>query len=216
MWVTKDAVNMYLYKVFGPHLGLLYVRQDLHKHLENQSLSHLPDLYDAYQDRPGAPNYLRIALNPGLVNHEAAAACVGVADYFNTLHVHHGEKSDVTFNVKVKHCFQLMSEHESCLSEQWMDWIRTQSKLSLIGPETSDPALRSPNWSFRVTGKTPQEIAQSLAEKDVAVQAGCFYAWRCLQALNINPDSGVLRISFAHFNSSDEVEILCHALDACL
>ncbi len=42
---------------------------------------------------------------------------------------------------------------------------------------------------------------------------GDFYARRPLEALKINPDSGVLRMSFVHYTHEDEIAQLIEALD---
>jgi selenocysteine lyase/cysteine desulfurase len=43
---------------------------------------------------------------------------------------------------------------------------------------------------------------------------GHFYAWRLLQGLGIEPAHGVLRLSFVHYTSTDDITRLIAALDA--
>jgi selenocysteine lyase/cysteine desulfurase len=45
---------------------------------------------------------------------------------------------------------------------------------------------------------------------------GDFYAQRPLSAMGIDPDKGVLRLSFVHYTSPSEVEQLMKALDQTL
>jgi selenocysteine lyase/cysteine desulfurase len=45
---------------------------------------------------------------------------------------------------------------------------------------------------------------------------GDFYAVRALQAHGIDPEKGVLRLSFVHYTSADEVAKLITALDDIL
>ena len=45
---------------------------------------------------------------------------------------------------------------------------------------------------------------------------GNFYGVRCLEGLGIDPDHGVLRTSFVHYTSPDEVTKLIEALDEVL
>ena len=47
----------------------------------------------------------------------------------------------------------------------------------------------------------------------IATRNDNFYAWRCLEALNIDPDDGVVRLSLTHYNSKDDVNKLLLALD---
>jgi selenocysteine lyase/cysteine desulfurase len=45
---------------------------------------------------------------------------------------------------------------------------------------------------------------------------GNFYARRPLEAMGIDPDRGVLRMSFVHYTTAEEVERLIAALEAVL
>ena len=42
---------------------------------------------------------------------------------------------------------------------------------------------------------------------------GHFYAYRLMEALGINPGHGVLRLSFTHYTSPEDVQRLIKALD---
>jgi len=46
--------------------------------------------------------------------------------------------------------------------------------------------------------------------------AGDFYAVRPLKALGIDPEEGVVRLSFVHYTSEDEVTKLINSLDKVL
>lgn len=211
-----DIYAFSLYKLFGPHLGLLYVRRELHGRLRNQSLQQLPALYAAYADRPGAPNLLRIALNPGLVNHEEVACLLGLVEYFDDLHHHHGLPEEASFHGRVSRVMDLAGEYESALARQWMAWLKDRTDLELVGSDETDIRRRSPTWALRCTSRTPRELAVALGERQIAVQSGSFYAWRCLEKLGIDSHSGALRVSLAHFNSAEELGRLCSALDELL
>jgi len=50
----------------------------------------------------------------------------------------------------------------------------------------------------------------------LGVGVGHFYAYRLVEALGIDTDDGVLRSSFVHYTSPDEVSRLIEALDALL
>lgn len=111
----------------------------------------------------------------------------------------------------------LSVRYETTLSECWLNWLAKQKNLTLIGNNNHDVNQRSPTFSLKINHPSllPKEVAKLLADKNIAVQSGSFYAWRCLNALKIG-DDGLLRVSFAHFNNLDEVHRLCHALDEIL
>jgi selenocysteine lyase/cysteine desulfurase len=55
-----------------------------------------------------------------------------------------------------------------------------------------------------------------LAEQGIIAGAGHFYAVRLLEALSLDPDRGVLRLSFVHYTTQAEIEHLLSTLDQVL
>ena len=75
------------------------------------------------------------------------------------------------------------------------------------------------NIAFSATAKeiTSADINTALAKKGIAAGNGNFYAPRVLESMGITDlEDGVVRLSFAHYNSSDEVHTLVNALDTIL
>jgi selenocysteine lyase/cysteine desulfurase len=58
-----------------------------------------------------------------------------------------------------------------------------------------------------------KHIAQQLAEQQIGVGAGDFYALRCVEALGMDPADGVVRVSMVHYNTVEEVHRLVSELD---
>ena len=48
------------------------------------------------------------------------------------------------------------------------------------------------------------------------MRAGNFYAWRCLEALGIDTEDGVVRASMVHYNTVADVDRLIAGLKAVL
>ena len=57
-------------------------------------------------------------------------------------------------------------------------------------------------------------LAAALARHGIMCAGGHFYAYRLMEALGINPGHGVLRLSFTHYTSTEDVQRLITALDA--
>ena len=64
-----------------------------------------------------------------------------------------------------------------------------------------------------MAGISSSKIEKELAERGIGVGSGNFYARRCIDALNIDPDDGVVRVSMVHYNTEEEVDQLLNALD---
>ncbi|MDZ7263601.1 MAG: aminotransferase class V-fold PLP-dependent enzyme [candidate division KSB1 bacterium] len=201
-----DFYGLSLYKVFGPHLGLLFVKKDHHHLLSNESLEFQPQQYEKITS-PGAPNYLRIALNPGGVNHEEGACVAGITDYFDLLYQHHFSEDASNPFQRVKKVFDLIEAHESDLSEQFLGLIRSYPQIQLIGRQVSDTRQRQPTFSFTLAnGRSNRAFVKEMVRRKVALQSGCFYAWRCVKGLGLDTDTGVIRVSLVHYNTRDEVQ----------
>ena len=59
-------------------------------------------------------------------------------------------------------------------------------------------------------------IAKRLADHGIGVGAGDFYARRCVEALGMDPNDGVVRVSMVHYNTEIEVRKLVSVLDDLL
>mgnify|MGYP006201996789 CR=1 FL=1 len=59
-------------------------------------------------------------------------------------------------------------------------------------------------------------VAAALAAHGIAASGGDFYAVRPLQAMGVDLDRGVLRLSAAHYTSAEDVSRLIAALDLVL
>jgi selenocysteine lyase/cysteine desulfurase len=83
----------------------------------------------------------------------------------------------------------------------------------LIGKTVSDTTQRQPTFSFTISSKlSNKELVGEFVKRKIAIQSGCFYAWRCIKALGIDTEVGVVRVSLAHYNTEDEVRYLCSCL----
>jgi selenocysteine lyase/cysteine desulfurase len=67
--------------------------------------------------------------------------------------------------------------------------------------------------SFTVDGKTPERVARALAEKNIGIANGNCYAYRLMEALQIEHEQGVVRLSFVHYTTDAEISRLIDALD---
>jgi selenocysteine lyase/cysteine desulfurase len=92
-----------------------------------------------------------------------------------------------------------------------LDWLSKHPKIRMIGRDRA--AERAPTVAFTVEHHRAAEIASRLSEFDLGVGAGHFYAYRLVKALGLNPDDGVVRASFVHYTSAEEVTRLVSALD---
>ncbi len=195
-----DIYLFSLYKTYGPHQGVMAIRSATAQRLGNQAHYFNGDSIHKW-------------FVPAGPDHAQVAASRGVAEYFDTLHDHHFAATD-SHVIKAQRVRDLMHSAEVGLLQQMLDYLSQHKSLRLLGP--ADAQQRAATVSIVPRGQTPQALAQQLADSDIMCGAGHFYAVRLLQALGVNPDSGVLRLSFVHYSSQSDIDKLINALDRLL
>jgi selenocysteine lyase/cysteine desulfurase len=184
------------YKVYGPHQGIMAIRPSVANELPNQS-----HFFNA-----GA---IRKRLNPAGPDHAQIGAAGGIADYLETVANIAGDA--FTGSTLFHKAHKAMRAQETAVMAPLLDYLRAKNGVRLLGP--SDPEKRAPTISI-VTDKHPRAIAEALGKRNIGVGAGNFYGYRCLQGLGLDPERGVLRMSFVHYTTPAEVQRLISALDA--
>ena len=66
--------------------------------------------------------------------------------------------------------------------------------------------------SFIKEGVKSEDIVRHLLNHQVGIKHGNFYSVRLLEHLGIDVDDGVARVSFAHYNTHEEVDRLLAGL----
>ncbi|HEY9010415.1 MAG TPA: aminotransferase class V-fold PLP-dependent enzyme [Devosia sp.] len=191
-----DIYMFSAYKVYGPHQGVMAVRPSLAGELPNQG-----HYFNETQPRK--------RLTPAGPDHAQIAASAGVVDYLETVAGMVGDEVEGATPFKKAH--NAMRAQEVALLGPLMDYLRGKNGVRLVGPD--DPDLRAPTVSLLLR-EEGIVVAERLARHGIMCAGGHFYAYRLLEALGINPGHGVLRLSFTHYTSPDDVQRLIRALDA--
>ncbi|MBS1269486.1 MAG: putative cysteine desulfurase [Gammaproteobacteria bacterium] len=199
-----DFIVFSTYKTFATHLGVLWGKPE-----QLSALTPQGHFFNA--DKP------HYRLNPAGPLHAEIGALAGLCQYIQDLHRHHfPERSGEPLRTRTETMFDLFSAHETNLANRILDFARERRDLRIVGRDRAEPRGRAGTIALVPGKQTPDRLARSLAECRVAVGAGHFYAVRCLKALGISPESGVLRISLVHYNSAHDVHQLLTALDEVL
>ncbi len=188
-----------LYKVYGPHYSLLYGK---HEHFEM-----LPGINHFFIDE------IPYKLQPGNVNYELSYGTLGIIDYFRSVYENENKRDKVSLHKQVSAVFDRIENHEEQLSAVLMDFLKTKSKVNLIGDLSHVKEIRVPTISFIVKGEKSSNITQKTDDHKIAIRYGDFYARRLIEELGLSEQDGVVRVSMVHYNSIEEVEQLVTALD---
>ncbi len=200
--VAALGADIYLfsaYKTYGPHQGIMVIRRALGEKLPNQGhWFNGETLYKRFT--PAGPDHAQIA------------ACAGMADYFDALHAHHfAPEPDAAKRGAQVH--DLMRAHEVRLLQPLLDHVGSRNDIRLIGP--ADAATRAPTVAIALN-REAEPVSAELAAHGINCWAGDFYALRPLEAMGVDLKRGVLRLSFVHYTSAEDVTRLIGALDKVL
>lgn len=190
--LDADFLVMSLYKVFGPHAGLLYGKRD--------ALLALDNLNHEYLDADAIP----YRLQPGGASYELVYGATAIPDYLAELDILLGGNGDSTA------AWQAIAYHETELMEPLLEYLASLEQVQLLGRATTEARL--PIISFRVQGRSNKEIVTALEKDRLACRSGHFHARRLLESLEVDPVDGVVRISLAHYNTKEEMQRLMEGL----
>jgi cysteine desulfurase family protein (TIGR01976 family) len=202
--LDADFYAVSLYKVYGPHLGLLYGRRDLLRQARSQN-----HFFFAEDEVP-------YKLEPGGVPHELAASLPAILDHLLAVEARLPGGGAGDERTRVGRTFEAFARHESALVAPLLDFLRGRAGVRLVGEPTADPARRVPTVAFSVDGRDAAEIPARVDASRVAIRYGHFYAQRAIAAMGLLERNGIVRVSMVHYNTPDEVRRLIAALDAAL
>ena len=97
--------------------------------------------------------------------------------------------------------------HEQALLDAALAGLEAMPHVTLYGAA----ADRAPTLMFNVAGRTPEQVATALAEREIAVWHGNYYAWELERHLGLAPH-GAIRAGFVHYNDEADAERLLAAL----
>ena len=194
-----DFYTFSLYKTYGPHLALLYGKEEILKELPNQNHEFLTGKYP-------------YTINPGGPNHEELVSLIGIYEYFENIYKHHFNDNVQVMKEKIKKLNNLFSKHEEYITNPLLNYLNNRDDIKLIGKNKITNRNRAPTISFTHKKLSSKEISRILVEQKIATRNDNFYAWRCLKALGIDTEDGVIRLSLTHYNNENDVSKVIKAL----
>ena len=186
------------YKFFGPHLGIVWGREDLLAGLQPYKVRCASD------DLPAC-------FETGTSQTELLAGLSAAVDYIAWVGQAHGAGG--SRRARIAAAYTAAIAHESTLALRLIDGVKSLPRTTVHGITNPNRiAERVPTVSITCEGHHPRDIARALAERDIYVWSGHNYAFEVVKHLGIDPAIGVVRIGLAHYNTADEVERVLSAL----
>lgn len=182
------------YKIFGPHLGILFGRREL---LES---------WTPYKLR-AASDDLPYRWETGTMNHEGYAGFVAAVDYLAGIARPDGDRAPPSRRARIADGYRSIGPHEAGLSRRFLEGLASLPHVRLYGiADVARIAERTPTFAVRVGDQHPFETAKVLGERGVFVWDGHYYAIELMDRLGLQETGGAVRIGFCHYNTVDEVD----------
>ena len=198
--LKPDAYCFSTYKTYGTHMGVMVTSEDFRSQLTPQ----------CHYFNQSYPHKLLDGAGP---DHASIAALAGLGNYFSDTHQHHFGNTDLSLYEKAQQISALMHAHETQLCGQLLDGI-SQLPIRIVGRDNVQG--REANIALTSAKLSSAAMSKHLAAKDIAAGNGNFYAARLLGKAGITDiEDGVLRISFSHYNTAEEVDRVIDALKDC-
>lgn len=193
--LDADFVACSAYKLYGPHVGILWGRRGVLEELPLQTIGW-----------PSAD--LAGRFEQGTLPHELLAGLLGSLGYLASL----GGSATVSRSA-LRRALEAIRAYEAALG------TRLLSGLLELGCEVrgvADPARmaeRCPTFGFRVPGRRSEEIVNALLDRGIVTWSGQFACYELMPLLGIDA-SGLVRAGIAHYNTAAEVDALLSGVRA--
>ena len=188
--VDRDALGADIllcssYKFFGPHMGILTMREELMERLQ------------AYKLAP-APSASPDKFETGTQNHEGIAGIPAAVGFIASL------GAGATRREQLLSGYERIEAHENQLIGRMRESLVALPGITLYQAPAAVP--KTPTVAFTMAGLTPEAVCRCLVEDySVFVASGDFYASTLADKLGINP-AGWVRAGLSPYNTEAEAE----------
>lgn len=182
------------YKFYGPHVGILYSKPGM--------LDRLPvdRLRTAGQTAPES-------IETGTLNHAAIAGVGAAVEFLASL------GTGISLRDKLVDAYKEISHHEFALGKRLYSGLSNIKGVTVVGQDFSSHR-RTPTLSFTTSGKTPTEVCQTLALKNICAWDGHFYAIHAIEVMGLLEKGGVTRLGISVYNTQEEVDFVIREIES--
>ena len=181
------------YKIFAPHFGAWYARPDVRERFFRV-------------DEPFVPSdELNWSMETGTASFEALAGWLGSVAYLRDV----GGGS-------LHAALERFAIYERELSGAALTAFALRAERGLVlygGPPARE---RLPVFAFNIRGNEPAALSRYFDTASIETRAGDYYAPRLMRRLASDFGNAAVRMSFAHYNSADDLARCFAAIDAAI
>ena len=107
----------------------------------------------------------------------------------------------------------MIQPYEQALIEHLIAGLQEIAGVRIYGiTERAKWQQRVATVALRKEGITPQQLAKALAEQNVFVTEGNYYAIAISERLGVEQSGGMLRVGLTHYNTTEEIDYFLRVL----
>ena len=178
-----DFLACSAYKFYGPHIGILYVRDALVDRIDIPKLIPAPD--------EGPERY-----ETGTQNHEGIVGAAAAVDFIASIGTGSAPRE------RLGSAFDVLHGRAAAQVRTLWDGLSSFPRARVYGPPPNE--RRTSTVSFTVDGVTSTDVAKRLAARALFVSHGDFYAYTVVERLGLLPE-GLVRIGCSCYTADAEV-----------
>ena len=178
-----DFLACSAYKFYGPHIGILFGREELLRSIDFPKLRPAPD---------NAPD----RVETGTQSHESIVGAAAAVGFIASLGV------GGTRRERLGSAFAFTHHRDIELTRELLNGLAAINGVRIYGPKFD--ALRTSLVSFTVGNSASEEVSKYLAEKGVFVSHGNFYAATVAERLGV-AEQGLVRVGCSVYTTIEEV-----------
>lgn len=196
-----DFLACSAYKLFGPHIGILYGKYEL------------LDRLMAYKVRP-VYNIPPDKFETGTQSFESIAGTLGAIEYLAWVGTTFGQQFAPRYQgrfqgrtLALKQGMAAIEDYELGLNTALLKGLRSIPGLELRGiTDVTRMHERVPTFAFTLQEWQPRAVAEALAKENIYIWDGNYFALAIMQRLGLDENSGMVRVGLAHLNTCAEID----------
>jgi cysteine desulfurase family protein (TIGR01976 family) len=184
------------YKIFAPHMGFLWGKEDL--------LRKLPTFREDF-----IPNEPPLKIEAGTFVYENVAGMDAAISYLASLgEAREGKSTSMSLSSRrgnITRAMKAIRQYEETLSLEMLR-VLDESGATVYGISTKERVgERVPTLCFNLPGIAPADVTEAMSRANIGIRDGHLYSPRLMKRLGLSIETGAVRASLVHYNTIEEI-----------
>ena len=184
------------YKIFAPHMGFLWGKEDL--------LRKLPTFREDF-----IPNEPPLKIEAGTFVYENVAGMDAAVSYLASLgEVREGKSTSTSLSSRrgnITRAMKAIRQYEETLSLEMLR-VLNEGGATVYGVSTKERVgERVPTFCFNLPRIAPADVTEAMSRANIGIRDGHLYSPRLMKRLGLSIETGAVRASLVHYNTIEEI-----------